>query len=333
MKKIGAKSFDIIYFMNTFSLKKEFLYFDEIYYNEDTLERNAKIGKWLSTLVRKDDGNLHDWRMYEIELLKKEGVLIPFQPVSLDSYEECQSFHQQTDVRKILKDMGLLHDQIVQELQRFIDRDFDGLQKAFNHSSTYSDLEALLLARSYNFKKSGCVPIVQPKKSLNIKDPLLSQALVVNTIIQDFPIICVTTDWPDITRYKADSKVQEYLLALKNWLIDLNKSEFTAEELDDRLAYFKSEYVKHATYHELKVKYSSLENNVFTPLSILENVIKGNFTEIGKTFLDKKKENIELKIEEANLKFQEVAYLVNTTKVFDNDKSRLVKEGVKKKIG
>jgi len=63
MKKIGAKSFDIIYFMNSFSVKRDFLYFDEIYYSEDTLKKNAEVGKWLSKAVRGENDNLFEWKM------------------------------------------------------------------------------------------------------------------------------------------------------------------------------------------------------------------------------------------------------------------------------
>jgi len=203
------------------------------------------------------------------------------------------------------------------------------LEEVFDHSGAYSELEAVLIAKCYNFHHSGCVPIIQASKNPN-DDPLIDQAIVINTIIQDFPYLIVTTDWSEIIGYKQDPTIQQYFAALKNWLIDLVRSGLNRNELEERLTYFKSEYIKHSQYYEMKARYAELEKTVLTPLSLIENIIKGNLTEIGKTFLDKKKESLDLQIEAANLKFQEVAYLVKTNETFDNDKSKLIKAGTKK---
>lgn len=63
---------------------------------------------------------------------------------------------------------------------------------------------------------------------------------------------------------------------------------------------------------------------------MVQNLLLGNFTEIGKSLIDNKKEKINLEFERLNLKSREMAYLVEATKKFDNDKSRMIKSGINK---
>lgn len=197
MKKIASKSFDIVFFLNSFSLKRELLYFDEIYFNEATFNRNAKIGEFLSSTFRQDNGNLHEWILYEIETLKKEGVLIPFQPVELNSYEECCEFRQQTEIFKLTEKMRLLEGKTRKCLKKLLTKEDDsliGLECLIQNTIKHGDIEALLIARSFNFKKGGCVPLMNGLNTEIKTDPLFKQSLIANTIVQDFPYLCVTTE-------------------------------------------------------------------------------------------------------------------------------------------
>ena len=69
MKKIGIKIFDMLYFLNSSSLKSDFLFFDEIRYDPLQLELILPFAELVSKTICDRTGKMFEGKMKEIEFL------------------------------------------------------------------------------------------------------------------------------------------------------------------------------------------------------------------------------------------------------------------------
>jgi hypothetical protein len=322
-KNIGTKNIDIIYFLNSFSLKTDFLYFDKLYYCESQLEQSLLVGESLSKGLDKT-GNLFKKNIQEIEFLQKSGMLEPFKPIILETPEECFGLHSQENFRKLINTITDLDNERVYQLKNLTkSTDFlNSLENILLSSSKSADLNSIISSFVLNYKNQNCTPIIC--KNANLNQNADTQAII-NLIIKKFPFIDDTVGWEKIIEFKADTDAKNKLNALKNWLTDISKNNYTVTEVEQKLDYFIDEYESLLKLHKLKVKYKKFDLILTATVGTIENLIKLNFTDIGKNLLTLKEEEINLKIEEKNLKGQEIAYISNIITHFDNDKSKLVK--------
>src|SRR5690606_6544057 len=83
MKKIGIKNFDILYFLNSSSLKSDFLFFDEIRYDPLVLKSILPFAELISKSICDRSGKMFDEKMNEIEFLLKNNFLKEFEKVGV----------------------------------------------------------------------------------------------------------------------------------------------------------------------------------------------------------------------------------------------------------
>lgn len=322
-KNIGTKNIDIIYFLNSFSLKTDFLYFDKLYYCESQLEQSLLIGELISKGLDQT-GNLFKKNIQEIEFLQKSGMLEPFKPIILETPEECFGLNSQQNFRDLIGIITDLDNERVYQLKKLKNSpDFMGsLEKILMSSSKSADLNSIISSFVLKYKNQDCTPVIHYSDNLNQNADKQS---IINLIIKKFPFIDDTIEWQKIIEFKTDIDAKNKLNSLKNWLIDISKNNYTVTEIEQKLDYFIDEYESLLKLHKLKIKYKKFDLILTATIGTIENLIKLNFTDIGKNLLTLKEDEINLKIDEKNLKGQEVAYISNIITHFDNDKSKLVK--------
>ena len=201
-------------------------------------------------------------------------------------------------------------------------KDFRAFLEGFNTSSCLFIIWFTISSFVLNYKNQNCTPIICENANLNQN---ADKQAIINLIIKKFPFIDDTVRWEKIIEFKANTDAKNKLNALKNWLTDISKNNYTVTEVEQKLDYFIDEYESLLKLHKLKVKYKKFDLILTSTVGTIENLIKLNFTDIGKNLLTLKEEKINLKIEEKNLKGQEIAYISNIITHFDNDKSKLVK--------
>lgn len=320
---IGTKNIDIIYFLNSFSLKTDFLYFDKLYYCESQLEQSLLVGELISKGLD-PTGNLFKKNIQEIEFLQKSGMLVPFKPIILETPKECFGLKSQQNFRDLIGVTTDLDNERVYQLKKLKNSpDFMvSLEKILISSSKSADLNSIISSFVLNYKNQDCTPVIHFSDNLNQN---IDKQSIVNLIIKKFPFIDDTIEWQKIMEFKTDIDAKNKLNSLKNWLIDISKNNYTTNEIEQKLDYFIDEYESLLKLHKLKIKYKKFDLILNATIGTIENLIKLNLTDIGKNLLTLKEDEINLKIDEKNLKGQEVAYISNVITHFDNEKSKLIK--------
>lgn len=324
MANVGVKSFDVIYFMNTFSIKREFLFFDKIYYNEETLKISGQIGEWLSSAFRQDNGQLAQYKMKEIEDLIQENRLVPFKPFEVNSPDECSKFSTAVDLEHLMNDIekfSIAKKNAIKQVLKKDDKIMDWTQQILKNSMRETDFEAILMARILTYKGMQCTPLLH-----NRDNPYAnSRAIFINQVIESFPLLTIETTWESILSFKNNPEVKRMILTLNNWIVDFSKMDLTAEEFRTKIAFYQQEYEDHLSIYKEKVQNLKMESLIIAPLAILENLLKIKWSEVGKYFSEQKKASLNLKAKKLELKGREVAYISKIYEIFDNPKSQLVK--------
>jgi len=321
METIGTKNFDIMFFMNSISLKREFLYFDKFIYNEQCLNESKDLGEFFSKSICDQSGKLFKKNMDEIEMLEKRGLLAPFKTISINSQNQCIELHRNPSFKKIVtnimdnennrnKCFGNIKSQ---GKKQFYDNFTTVLKTGTQLSDNYSLLSSLLM----NSIGETTIPTLQLRSSLK---QTLDFKTSINTVVERFPIIDDDISWEKLFEYKEDSEAKTKLSALKLFANDLSKSEYTFSEVEDKLNHLMNEYENQIKLHKLKVKYHKYDVLLTSTLGVIENAIKLNFTEIGKNHLSLKKEKVDLLLAERNIGGKEIAYIVDTTDLFRQKK-------------
>lgn len=321
METIGTKNFDIMFFMNSISLKREFLYFDKFIYNEQCLKESKDFGEFFSKSICDQSGKLFKKNMDEIEMIEKKGLLAPFQTISINSQSQCIELHRNPSFKKIVTN--------IMENENNRNKCFgnikkQGKNKFYNNFTTVlksgtqlSDNYSLLSSLLMNSIGDTTIPTLQLRSSLKQTQDFKTS---INAVVEKFPIIDDEISWEELFEYKEDPEAKRKLRALRLFANDLSKSEYNFYEVEEKLNHLMNEYENQIKLHKLKIKYYKYDVLLTSTLGIIENAIKLNFTEIGKNHLSLKKEKVDLLLSERNIVGNEIAYIVDTTDLFRQKK-------------
>ena len=106
-------------------------------------------------------------------------------------------------------------------------------------------------------------------------------------------------------------------LALRNWMIDISKGNYSTRELSDKYDYLYSEYDTHLKRHRLKTNLGVIKSFVITSTEILENIAKLNFSNALKTGFEIFEKSSKLSEVKANAPGKEVGYIYDIEQNFN----------------
>lgn len=312
MKKIGIKNFDILYFLNSSSLKSDFLFFDEIRYDPLALKSILPFAELISKSICDKSGKMFDGKMKEIEFLSKNNLLKEFEKVGISG---CTTMKEITNSEQL----NILHSKLIElEKERialfdsgFLNKLEHRLERIFTNSSEISDLHSLYLSFISNYERiQETTPILFYSDSLNYNQNLISEkSKIINITLKQFPSLKYQTEWSQIKEIKTDDELKHKYLKLNNWINTIAIENFSINEIEEKLEFMKNDYEKQLKYHSKKIKYNKLELILNSSLGIIENLIKLNFTELGSNLINVKKEKLNLEIDKQFLSGNEIAYI------------------------
>jgi len=248
-------------------------------------------------------------------------LLTPYESVLIYSKDQFIELRKKPDFKKIISNMFDNENNRNQGFGNIGIQGEDGFysnfMKVINSSIQLSDNYSLLASLLINYVGGTTIPTLELRSSLKqTQDYKIS----VNAVIEKFPIIDDEISWEKILDYKEDTEVKLKLKALKNFANDLAKNQYTFSEVEDKLDYLMNEYENQIKLHKLKVKYYKYDVLLNSTIGVLENIVKLNFTEIGKSHLSLKKEKVDLLLTEKNILGNEIAYIVDSTEQFGRKK-------------
>ncbi len=205
--------------------------------------------------------------------------------------------------------------------------DLDGIFEALNRSSTpppgtklyplsaiFEDCNSRMMA-SYLNTLTDTAPICRLPFPATVKGAFAKREEAVLTIARDlFPCPDGGCAWQDILDFKAEMRDKQW--AFRRFLDTLATKQRTESEIRDDLEWSINEYSKAMEIHKLKASRSFIDVFVITPLEILEDLIKVNWSKIAKGALQVSKRKVELMEAEAKAPGRECAYVFDARQRF-----------------
>ena len=234
----GTRNISILYFLNSFSIKRDLLYFDKFIVESENLKRSSLIGEILSKSVCDPSGNLFKKNMHEIEVLEKYGLVEFYKPIIPKSCNDCMNIVRRDEFSKFLNaitnleiELSELFDKLFKLQDKYHDLFGNILKKSVLLADYYSIFTSFLL----NFNDNETIPIVENYNSLNITNNRVAE--VTNITINNFPYINVSTSIESLVDFKSDSEIKHNLNALKCAIYDMSKNTYSINEAKDKIEY------------------------------------------------------------------------------------------------
>jgi len=301
-------------------LKRDLLYFDQIHlctYN------NVKAFDDLKDL----DPAYADKILVQFEYLKKYGLLCDFNLSEVIQFTTEESGFMEGKLNK--QD----HEDMVKIFKSFYQIPKAEIEKNIKKNSSpkriqkaiYEYIEAVNLKENETTRvasaflnrfaaKDNAVAISQNEMSIVSKGFHASNVLEV--ILEKLPVPNEDVEWRQIIEYRADPDSSQKFTALRVWMQDIARKDYSKNEIEDRIEHLINEYENHLKLHKLKFESCKASIMVTTPLEILENLVKFKWSQIGKALFSFKEKQFDLMEAEMNAPGKEVAYILKANEKF-----------------
>ncbi|WP_100612690.1 hypothetical protein [Confluentibacter lentus] len=312
MKKIGIKNFDLLYFLNSSSLKSDFLFFDEIRYDPLQLKSILPFAELVSKSMCDRTGKMFEGKMKEIDFLSSNNLLKEFERIEISNGSAIKDLVNTEQLKNLHKKIT----ELTTERTKLLDVNFannieNRLERVFASSTEISDLSSLYLSFISNYEGIlETTPIVFYSQNLSFnKDLISNKSQIINLTLNKFPSLKYQTEWSQIIEIKSDNDLRHKYLKLNNWINDVAIENYSTKEIQEKLEFMLLDYEKQLKYHSKQIAYNKLELILNSSLGIIENLLKLNLTEIGNNIINTKKEKLNLEINKQFLSGNEIAYI------------------------
>lgn len=307
MKTIGFKNLDYFHIATETNLKRDLLYFDELFIDEDAFNLwtyFANDSKQLAVDKLKYD-------LDEIDYLNKIGLV---------TIEKKQ---------KYFGNIPQLNDLELHILDRdFLEQETD-IVKQFMNLLLIGNLETNINTRIicsflneneiFNIKPIVEIRAIQEyskiyseiSKNLDVK-----KTDVLNLVLRKMPVPSDSVSWEEIIDFKENTDLKKYRLGLMDWVNEIGNSSLNIIEIEQKLEYLLASYEDSLIKQKMKYEMGTAELIITTSLKVLENTVKLRWSEAAKTIFDLKKRNVDLLIGETKAPGREVAYFNKVNKKF-----------------
>ena len=164
-----------------------------------------------------------------------------------------------------------------------------------------------------------CIPIfLNPLGSINADSPMADRMAGAENILHlassALPVPGEDCAWEDILAFKAD--VRDKRWGFHRFLRTLATAPTTEAEMHDEIEWMVYEYSKAMAVHNLKASHGLVDVFIISPLEILENLVKFNWSQIAKGALSVNKRKVDLLEAEMKAPGRECAYVFDARKRF-----------------
>jgi hypothetical protein len=132
---------------------------------------------------------------------------------------------------------------------------------------------------------------------------------VLEVVLSKLPVPDENVSWQQIVDYRSDPDSAARFTALRVWMQDISRQDYTKNEISERIDHLLHEYEMHLKFHKLKYAHSGMRIFVTAAADIIENVVKLNFGKIAETMFSLNEKKIELYEAELQAPGREIAYL------------------------
>ena len=142
---------------------------------------------------------------------------------------------------------------------------------------------------------------------------------ITRIVLSKLPVPAEDTPWEDVIGFKQYSKTQEQIRRLRRWMRTANENQLDEKRVSEEIEYLLEDYENHMSKYLKKHKLSRIEAAFATPLGIVEDIVKINWSNIPNRFFKIAHQKIDLDIAESTCKGNEVAYIHSARKTFGTE--------------
>jgi hypothetical protein len=141
--------------------------------------------------------------------------------------------------------------------------------------------------------------------------------VVIRVVLDTLPVPDDQCAWQDILDFRTEA--HDKLWGFRRFLHTLATKSQTEAEIQDDIEWTVNEYAHAMNVHHLKASRSFVDVFVISPLEIIENLAKFNWTKLAKGILSVKQRKVELMEAELIAPGKECAYVFDVRKRFRRD--------------
>jgi hypothetical protein len=141
---------------------------------------------------------------------------------------------------------------------------------------------------------------------------------VIGVAFTSLPLPSDFCAWDDLLQFKAETRDKQW--TFRRFLQTIATNRQTESEIRDEIEWSLNEYTKAMNLHHLKASNSFVDVFVITPLEIIENLLKFNWSKIAKGALQVRKRKVELLEAEMKAPGRECAYVFDARARFGSSK-------------
>lgn len=313
MNQYGLKSLGIRYLLGKESLKKNFLYFDKLLFDYEEFERSLWQSEYIGEkkFGKERTHKLMDKRIDEISFLAENDLIEKISSNEIENdahwnFDLSEFYSSFTNInRNSLPDFpNKIH---ISELRSLNTNLIDGIEKSSFRTYFLSNL----IEHMYGIKTT---PILENQIIFN--DNIAQEYDVVNIVLKSFPIIDENTNWEKVLDFKTDKDSKLKFLALRNWMIDIAKGNYSKTDISEKLEFLYFDYINHIEKHHLKIKKGNLKTFITSSAEILEDIVTIKWSKAINSifdFFETKNKLVEIK---AVAPGKEIAYIVDANDKF-----------------
>jgi hypothetical protein len=175
-------------------------------------------------------------------------------------------------------------------------------------------------ARLGHDRAQDVVPICKTELPNTVKTAtnMANAEIVIRVALQAFPVPGEECAWQDILDFKTESRDKQW--NFRRFLHALATKSQTEAEIQDDIEWTISEYQKAIEIHHMKASQSFVDVFVISPLEIMEDLVKLNWSKIARGILRVKGRKVELLEAEMKAPGRACAYVVDARKQFGRNR-------------
>jgi len=299
---LRPSSFEFIYNASNL-LKKDLLYFEQVHvcsFNEFTIfkELESFDSKYFDLIQKEleplfNNHLLHTFNLTEILdfVYKESGKKVT---PELEPFYFIHSKIPRPQLPKNFpkKPTNNIAPKIIAEYQELVNQSEDAATRV---SSIFLN----------TFSKDETIPLLQTDINTNTS----SQATVLEVVLSKIPIPDEKVSWDKIIDYRKDPDTAAKFNAIRVWMQDISRQNYSKNEISDRIDHLLHEYEQHLKFHKLKYTHGNFRVFMTTLAEIVEGLVTLKFSKVTETIFSLSEKKLDLFEAEMSAPGREIAYI------------------------
>jgi len=305
------------------NIKREILFFEELYYDPYLNFLHEKLLQAISELVNTEPKILTEISQTQ-NILTEKKILKKFDFntfkedaknfVSVDKKQKKALLKTITEYDFFHKNFLNTYESAVELLEKDHKSGFLNFLNLPNEFDKFADAH-LRLSKSFLEikKKNTIIPLINDFGDFREE----KKTAVIRLVLNDIPTPNDNFGIDEVIDFKNDNDNKRRYLGLIKWINGISRGDLNIEEISDEYNYLMSELESEFNNLKIKKELNTLEIFLKIPLEIVESLVKINWSKIPGIFIEAKRNNLTAYESEFNLPGKELAYIFKAKQKFE----------------